>query len=91
MIYLNKGSCRNELLSTVRSVVKSKGKNEFTPKEVIEIMQKNKTAYKESTIRTHIISKCCVNSNRHHAVVYNDYEKVGAGTYKLLNPSVFKV
>jgi hypothetical protein len=83
--YVIKGSCRDELLSTVRSIVKSKGINEFTPKEVIESMQKNMTAYKESTIRTHIVSKCCINSNRHHAVVYNDYERIGAGTYKLLN------
>lgn len=83
---MSRGSCRDELLSSIRSIVKSKGKNEFAPKEVIEFMKNNNTAYKESTIRTHIISKCCINSSRHHAIVYNDYERIGAGTYKMISP-----
>jgi hypothetical protein len=85
VIVLNKGSCRDELLSTIRNIVKLKGINEFTLKEAVVRMLENKTVYKESTIRTHIVSKCCINSNRNHTVVFNDYERVGVGTYKLLN------
>jgi hypothetical protein len=82
---MNKGTCRDELLVTIRSIVKLKGRNEFTLKEAIESMLKNDTMYKESTIRTHITSKCCINSNRHHSVVFNDYERVELGTYRLIN------
>jgi hypothetical protein len=33
MMYLSKGTCRDELLLAARCIVKSKGKNEFSPKE----------------------------------------------------------
>jgi hypothetical protein len=47
---MRKGSCRDELLSSIRTIVKSKGKKEFAPKEVIDFMKNNNTVYKESTI-----------------------------------------
>ncbi len=85
MIGLSNGTCRDELLSAARSIVKSKGRNELTLKEVFEYMQSNNTTYKKSTIRTHLCSRCCINSNRHHAIVYNDYERIGVGCYKVIN------
>jgi hypothetical protein len=78
-------TCRDELLNAVRSVVTDKGENEFTPKEVIDFMMRNKTIYKESTIRTHIVSKCCIDANQNHKVVFNDYKRLGNGKYGLIN------
>ncbi|MCY9664871.1 hypothetical protein M5X11_07860 [Paenibacillus alginolyticus] len=49
-------------------------------------MKSNNTIYAESTIRTHIVSRCCINVKRHHAIVYNDYERIGDGYYKVLCP-----
>jgi len=51
---------------------------------VIENMRNQKATYSESTIRTHIVSKCCVNAPRHHAVVFNDFERIGRRLYKFL-------
>ncbi|WP_449289949.1 DUF7669 domain-containing protein [Paenibacillus cremeus] len=82
---MSKGTCREELLSATRSIVKSKGDNRFTPKEAIEYMELNNTGYKESTIRTHITSRCCKNAKHHHGVTYNDYEALGNGEYKVIN------
>ncbi|WP_420819898.1 DUF7669 domain-containing protein [Paenibacillus favisporus] len=78
-------TCREELLQATRSIIKAKGINRFTPKEAIEFMQRNNTIYAESTIRTHITSRCCSNAKDHHAVTYNDYEALGNGEYKVIN------
>lgn len=78
-------TCRNELLQATKSIVRTKGINQFTPKEAIEHMQRNNTIYAESTIRTHITSRCCINTKTHHAVTYNDYEALGNGEYKVIN------
>ncbi|WP_454193092.1 DUF7669 domain-containing protein [Paenibacillus sp. Marseille-Q7038] len=78
-------SCRDELLIIKRAIVKSKGDNRFTIKEAIEHMKLNNSVYAESTMRTHITSKCCNNAKRHHVVTYNDYEALGNGEYKVIN------
>jgi len=79
-MYVN---CREELLATVIALVKEKGVNEFTVVEVVESMQKNNTIYKESTIRTHITSRCCFNAPKHHASIYDDYERINKGVYRI--------
>jgi hypothetical protein len=83
---MNRGTCRDELLSAAREIVKAKGINEISPKEVIAFMNANNTTFEDSTIRTHLVSRCCSNANRHHAIVYNDFERIGVGNYKLINP-----
>lgn len=62
-------TCSDELLQTVRGLVKEKGVNEFTISEVVKMMTFKKTSFKESTIRTHIGSKCCINANQNHAII----------------------
>lgn len=78
-------TCRDELLQATRLIVEAKGNDRFTIKEAIEYMKQNNTAYKESTIRTHITSRCCRNAKKHHAVKYNDYEVLGNGEYRVIN------
>ncbi|MGK7379113.1 DUF7669 domain-containing protein [Planococcus sp. 1R117A] len=56
----------------------------FKFEEVIILMKSRETTYKESTIRTHITSRCCANSPNHHGSVYNDYERIGKGLYRLI-------
>lgn len=77
-------TCREELLKAVNNIIQGKGINEFSIEEVINYMQQNGTQYKESTIRTHITSRCCKNAPEHHGVVYDDYLRIGHGTYKLI-------
>ncbi|WP_420490571.1 DUF7669 domain-containing protein [Neobacillus niacini] len=81
-IYAN---CREELLNAVHNIVNKKGKNEFSIMEVIEYMGRENTPYSESTIRTHITSRCCSNAPENHAVVYNDLERIGRGKYKIIH------
>ncbi|TKJ86064.1 hypothetical protein PaeCFBP13512_19720 [Paenibacillus sp. CFBP13512] len=53
-------------------------------------MLSEKASYNESTIRTHIGSRCCVNANANHAVTYNDYERIRHGTYQLYEPTLIE-
>ncbi|WP_046178837.1 DUF7669 domain-containing protein [Domibacillus tundrae] len=79
------GSCREEVVNTVKIIINQKGKNEFTIKEVVQYMLNNNTAYKVSTISTHISSRCCTNSPNHHGSVYNDFQRIKPGLYKLVS------
>lgn len=79
----SKMTCREELLQTIKSFVLKKGKNEFTIIEAIDEMHKKGSIYKESTIRTHIISKCRVGAPVHHSLTFEDYIRLGKGKYAL--------
>jgi len=81
---MSNSTCREEILHAVNLIVNSKGKNEFTVHEVIRYMFENNTVYKESTIKTHINSKCCINAPNHHGTLYNDFKRVEPGLYRLL-------
>ncbi|HWO78756.1 MAG TPA: hypothetical protein VNM69_23095 [Bacillus sp. (in: firmicutes)] len=77
-------TCREEILQAIHSIINAKKKNEFTVKEVIQLLVKNNTVYKEGTIRTHITSRCCTNSPKNHQVVYSHFERIKPGLYKLV-------
>lgn len=74
---------RDEILAAVNEIVKRKGRNEFEVIEVVDHMLSKNPNYNESTIRTHITSRCCVNANANHATTYNDYERISRGIYRL--------
>jgi len=77
---------RDEILAAVHEIVKRKGQNEFEVKEVVNHMLNKYPTLNESTIRTHITSRCCVNANANHATTYNDYERIERGLYRLYSP-----
>lgn len=74
---------RDEILAAVCEIVKSKGQNEFEVKEVVDHLLSENPKLNESTIRTHITSRCCVNANANHGTTYNDYERISRGIYRL--------
>lgn len=76
-------SCRDELFEVVTKLVNEKKKNEFTVTEAIEAMMNNNSVYSESTIRTHITSRCCINAPKHHQTTFDDYERIDRGIYRI--------
>jgi hypothetical protein len=76
-------SCRNEILDCVHRITSQKGADEFTVQEVLDCMRIRGAGYRDSTIRTHITSRLCVNAPKHHAVRYPDLERTAPGTYRL--------
>jgi hypothetical protein len=76
-------SCRDEILDCVRRITSQRGSDEFTIEEIIRCMRTCGTEYRDSTIRTHISSRLCLNAPKHHAVRYPDFERTARGTYRL--------
>lgn len=80
---MGRGTCREEILTCVESLLTLQGKNDFTVQEVVDSMRLQGTRYAESTIRTHITSVMCANAPKNHAIVFNDFVRVGHGVYRL--------
>jgi len=78
-------TCRDEVLDCARLIVTQKGENRFTIQEILRCMRARGTRYKESTIRTHVTSRMCSDAPKHHAVKYDDFERIGEGVYSLRN------
>ena len=51
--------------------------------EIVDHMARQGTRYRESTIRTHVTSRLCVDAPDHHAVRYPDLVRVERGRYRL--------
>jgi len=64
-----------------------KGKNEFTVAEIINAMRLHGSQYKESTIKTQVTSRMCADSPDHHAVTYDDFERIETGVYRIKMPA----
>jgi hypothetical protein len=75
--------CHEQVLAAVHYITARKGVNEFTPDEVVQELHRAGSKCSDSTIRTHVVSRCCANAPDHHAVVYDYFERTGPGLYKI--------
>lgn len=78
-------TCREELLHVTRSLAGRTGRQVFRLSELLLAMFQAGSRYSESTIRTHVVSRCCRNAPENHAVTYDDFERVGRGLYRLVS------
>ncbi len=51
----------------------------FTPDEVVRALPH----LNENTVRTHIVSRCCVGAPKHHATVWGYFRRVSRGRYRV--------
>lgn len=79
----SRSSCRDEVLLATHSIVKQKGTNRFTVQEVVDHLKAMKSTYPESTIRTHVTSRCCMNAPNNHSTVFADFERIDRGVYRI--------
>lgn len=75
---------RSEVLKAARALSAASPDGTFSPTAVVELLQRWGTRYRESTIRTHVVSAMCVNAPDNHAVKYPDLERVSRGRYRLV-------
>ena len=79
-------TARDEVLAAARKIAAHTPDGTFSVDDVVSLMQGQGTSYKESTIRTHVISRMCANAPDSHAVTYPDFIRTDVGRY-LLAPS----
>lgn len=76
-------TCRDEVLVTAHELSHRSSTGEFALANIVKFMEKRGTRYKESTIRTEVVSRMCANSPDHHVVTYSDLERTDRATYRL--------
>lgn len=77
-------ACRDEVLAAANSLCTRLGRDTLSLGEIVAEMRARKSSYAESTIRTHVTSKLCMNAPTNHAKTYADFESLGGGEYRLL-------
>jgi len=76
-------TCRDEVLAAFQRLMSRTSRQAFSPAEIVREVTAVTSAYRESTIRTHVASRMCANAPDHHAVAYDDLERVERGLYQL--------
>ncbi len=77
---MSEQSCRDLILEAARRL-ETEGHSTFTIPQVLNHLRGS--GYPESTIRTHVSSRMCIDAPDHHGTVTADLERVGRGQYRL--------
>lgn len=75
---------RDDVLKAAQKLAIDSADGSFTVGEVIDEARRQGSTYKESTIRTHVTSRICVDAPDNHAVTYPDLLRVDHGRYRLV-------
>ncbi len=59
--------------------IAAQGDGTFTPEDVVRALPH----LNQNTVRTHIVSRCCVGVPKHHATVWQYFRRVGRGRYRV--------
>ena len=60
-------TAREAVLEAFRALEQRTGRSVFKPREIVAEVTSSTTQFRESTIRTHVISQMCANAPVHHA------------------------
>src|SRR5271165_7245378 len=69
----------DEVLAAANQIGRERGDWTFTPLEVVKALP----ILNESSVRTHIVSRCCVNAPRNHPHKWDYFRRVGHGRYEV--------
>lgn len=75
-------TCRDAVLDAFTRLERRHGRTTFQLEEVVAETLAHDRQYKESTVRTHVTSRMCVNAPENHASVYGDLIRVDRGMYR---------
>lgn len=76
------GTAREQILAVVGELLRDPS-DTFTVRDVVDALNRRGTGLAESTIRTHVTSRMCADAPDNHGTTYDDFERVGRGTYRL--------
>ena len=69
-----------EILAAARRLCTARRSWTFTPAEIVRALPH----LNERSVRTHVVSRCCVNAPSHHAHRWPYFKRVKRGTYEVL-------
>ncbi|HEY8231450.1 MAG TPA: hypothetical protein VIJ10_02205, partial [Vicinamibacteria bacterium] len=69
-----------EVLRTARRLCAERGGWTFTPLEVVRSL----SFLNASSVRTHVVSRCCVDAPKNHPHKWNYFRRVRRGVYQIL-------
>jgi len=78
-------TARHDILTALPAVRARLKTDVFGPEDVVEELARRGSQYRPSTIRTHVVSRMCRDAPDHHAVTYDELERVGPGLYRQLS------
>src|SRR5687767_5959071 len=70
----------DEVLSAARRLCRERASWTFAPDEVVRALPH----LNESSVRTHIVSRCCVNAPKNHQHKWDYFRRLGRATYEIL-------
>ncbi len=71
-----------EVLSTARRICRERGEKTFSVADIVHALPH----LNPSSVRTHVVSRCCVNAPKNHPHKWNYFRRVGRGDYVILSP-----
>jgi predicted RNase H-like HicB family nuclease len=73
-------SVQQEVLETVQRLCRERGGWTFSPDEIVRALP----GLNPSTVRTHVVSRCCVNAPENHAHRLAYFRRISRGVYELV-------
>ena len=70
-----------EVLSTARRICRERGEKTFRVADIVHALPH----LNPSSVRTHIVSRCCVNAPKNHPHKWDYFRRVGRGEYAILS------
>lgn len=80
-------TAREAVLAAAKTLVARSPDGTFTVAEIVNEVRRRDGRLADSTVRTHVVSRMCVNAPDHHATVFPDLERVDRGRYRLTRSS----
>ena len=71
-----------EVLSTARRICGERGERSFRVADVVHALPH----LNPSSVRTHVVSRCCVNAPKNHPHKWDYFRRTGRGEYVILSP-----
>jgi hypothetical protein len=75
-------TCRDAVLDAFMRLERRHGRWTFQLDEVVAETLADDPQYKESTVRTHVTSRMCIDAPDNHASAYADLTRVDRGLYQ---------
>jgi hypothetical protein len=75
-------TCREAVLAAFDRLESQHRRKDFDLSEIVQEVLNGTGNFAESTIRTHVTSKMCVQAPTNHAMKYADLDRIGVGRYR---------